>query len=504
MAVLSSAETNSSVSFLDTTLRDGEQTPGVSFRPDEKLEIAKSVFDLGVDRVEVCSAGASQDDSEALKKIIGWAKKNNLEDGVEALTFVSKRNTDWLRKRGCKVSNLLVKGNLRQVRGQLRKTGQEHLQDVLEVLDYSRDLGTTNVYLEDWSRGMKNSWEFIKKLISNLRKSGLVNRLMLCDTVGILSPTEVESYLSKVSEIFPKEKIDFHAHNDYGLATINSGKAIEAGVLGVHTTVNGLGERAGNAPLSQVVMYLEDHLDIDTQVNLKSLKKTSKLVELYSGVKTHPQKPVVGRNAFVHTGGIHHDGELKGNLYTDKLSAERFGQENEFAPGKLSGTSTIKYLEEKLGSELTEQEVQEVLNQVKWLGERKVNLAREDLECLINEIRSEQTLTLNSLKIEKGKKRSIAKVELGFNGGSYKGEAFGEGGFDAFMKVLRKWADSQGVNLPQLRDYEVEIPPGGGTNSLVKCQIEWKNETIYTTFGTSRDQDRAAIRAALRMVNGLQ
>lgn len=493
-------ELSSPVSLLDTTLRDGEQTPYVSFRPEEKLKIAKDLLALGVDRVEVCSAGASSEDEKAFEQILDHARSLDREVNVEALTFLDRGNVEWLKDRDGRISNILVKGSLNHVQEQIGKTGEGYIKDVLETIDLSLEEGLrVNVYLEDWGSGVKENSSYTQELLQRLNGVD-VDRVMVCDTLGILSPALVKKFVSRTGEIFGGN-LDFHAHNDYGLATANSGQAFSSGCGGLHATANGLGERTGNAPLSEVVMYLEDHLDVDTGVDLKSLGDLSKRVELYSGISVHSQKPLVGRYAFVHTGGIHHDGEVKGGLYTDRLSPERFGREGKIAAGKLSGRSTVEYVEDKFGENLDSKEVQKILEEVKWLGERKVKLEPEDLKYIIERVRSEERIRLRYIEIEKDGSSSRARAKIEYNGDVYEGQSSGDGGFDAFMNVLEGWSEKMGFKLPKLRDYEVEIPPAGGTDALVKCKIEWEDADHHYSFGTSKDQDRAAVKAAMGTVN---
>ena len=235
------------VEILDTTLRDGEQAEGVSMAPAEKLTIARRLLEkVQVDRIEIASGRTSDGEGSAVRRIADWAEGLGLADRVEVLGFVDMQaSVDWTRSLGGRVINLLTKGSLKHCREQLRTTPQQHLDDIRRTVDYGVRHGMTfNVYLEDWSSGMRDSPEYVRNHVAAL--AGMpVERLMLCDTLGILSPAEVRTFVGRMTSEFPSCRFDYHGHNDYGLATANTLEAALGGVQGVHCTVNGLGERAG-------------------------------------------------------------------------------------------------------------------------------------------------------------------------------------------------------------------------------------------------------------------
>ena len=239
---------------MDTTLRDGEQTSGVSFMPHEKLMIARALLqNLNVDRIEVASARVSEGEMEAVKSITRWAQQTGRIDRVEVLGFVDGHTSvDWITAAGCKHLNLLCKGSLKHCEGQLHKTLPQHISDILQVIDYakSKEVGV-NVYLEDWSNGMKDSPQYVFDLVDGLKDAG-IDRFMLPDTLGVLNPLDLIRFVRQMVKRFPGLRFDFHAHNDYDLAISNVLAAVLAGCQGIHTSVNGLGERAGNAPLASV------------------------------------------------------------------------------------------------------------------------------------------------------------------------------------------------------------------------------------------------------------
>ena len=284
------------IEIMDTTLRDGEQTSGVSFVPHEKLMIARLLLeDLKVDRVEVASARVSDGEFEAVKMICDWAARRNLLHKVEVLGFVDGHTSvDWIQRTGCRVINLLCKGSLKHCTQQLKKTPEEHLADIINVVHYADEQDiTVNVYLEDWSNGIKDSPEYVFQLMDGLRETS-VKRYMLPDTLGILNPLQVIEYMRKMKKRYPNTHLDFHAHNDYDLAVSNVLAAVLSGVKGLHTTINGLGERAGNAPLASVQAILKDHFNAATNIDESRLNDVSRVVESYSGIMIPANKPIVG------------------------------------------------------------------------------------------------------------------------------------------------------------------------------------------------------------------
>jgi len=315
--------------LMDTTLRDGEQTSGVSFLPSEKLHLAKALLEeLKVDRIEVASARVSAGELEGVQRITQWAAQKGYLDKVEVLGFVDTPiSVDWIVEAGGQVLNLLTKGSLNHLVHQLKKTPEEHFSEIRQCIAYAQEQGLqVNVYLEDWSNGMRSSRDYTLSLIEMLAQQP-IQRVMLPDTLGILSPAEVRDFFGEVISKFPSLRFDFHGHNDYDLAVANVLEAVLQGVSGIHSTINGLGERAGNAPLESVVAVIKDFTDLEIGVQEQKIFRVSKLVEQFSGQYIPANKPVVGENVFTQTAGIHADGDQKKSLYFNQLLPERFGRE---------------------------------------------------------------------------------------------------------------------------------------------------------------------------------
>lgn len=497
------------IEIMDTTLRDGEQTQGVSYSPLEKLHIASILLkDVRVDRIEVASARVSTGEFEALRKITEWARQNNIQRKVEVLGFVDGDvSLSWIHDAGGKVINLLCKGSLNHLEKQLRKTPEQHVGDIREILKKAEKLDIqVNIYLEDWSNGMIHSEDYVFYMIDNL-KNDPIARFMLPDTLGILNPELTFNFVRKIVERYPDLHFDFHSHNDYDLAVANVFSAVRAGAKGVHTTVNGLGERAGNSPLASVIGVLHDQLNIETNVNESEITKASKIVETFSGIRIPVNKPVVGENVFTQTSGVHADGDSKANLYYNNLLPERFGRKRKYALGKQSGKATIKKNLEEFGLSLSPESIAKVTQRVIELGDKKENVTTEDLPFIISDVlgsdRTEYKIFIKnySLSLSFGLK-PFASVQIEIDGKVYQETSSGDGQYDAFMKALRVIYDKLGKGLPSLTDYEVSIPPGGKTDALVETVISWNfNGREFRTKGLDADQTESAIKATEKMLN---
>ncbi|MCR4614188.1 MAG: 2-isopropylmalate synthase [Bacteroidaceae bacterium] len=499
------------IELMDTTLRDGEQTNGVSFVPHEKLSIARMLLrDLNVDRIEVASARVSEGEKEAVKTICRWAGEADMLDRIEVLGFVDGTTSiDWLRDCGCQTLNLLCKGSERHLRYQLNKTLDEHVSDIRHCVDYATRYGiTVNLYLEDWSNGMKDSPEYVHHLVGKLLEGGAIRRLMLPDTLGILNPTQVTTYVGQMVQWFPDTHFDFHAHNDYDLAVANVQAAVMAGCRGVHTSLNGLGERAGNAPLASVQAVLKDHLGIQTSVNEERLNAAARLVESFSGIAVPPNKPIVGESVFTQVAGVHADGDSKNNLYCNDLLPERFGRKREYALGKNSGKANILKNLEELGLALTPEQTRRVTERIIELGDKKQLVTQEDLPYIVNDVLKhsapDEKIRLLSYMVSTAYGlKPMASVKLEVNGEVYEESAMGDGMYDAFVRAVRHiYKNKLQRSFPWLTNYVVSIPPGGRTDALVQTSISWTyNDKAYRTRGLDADQTEAAIKATIKMLN---
>lgn len=429
---------------------------------------------------------------------------------VEVLGFVDHtKSVDWIYESGCRTMNLLTKGSEKQCKGQLKKTLEQHLEDIKKTVAYAHEKGMdVNVYLEDWSTGMLESPDYVIKMISILKDLKGIKRIMLPDTLGKLPAWKTKEFIEKVKDKFPEVHFDYHAHNDYGLAVANSLEALKACVNGIHTTVNGLGERAGNCQLSAIAVSAKDHLNIDLGLNEIKYRELSKLIEIASKIRVSPNTPIDGSNAFTQTAGVHADGDDKGEVYHTKLNEQRFGGDKKYAYalGKQAGYKSVKLNLEAMGIEAENDVIRSLTNKVRKIGEQKANITQEDLYFLyLDEIgKSEeqpfQVLDCRADVSFNGAKTGYIKVRL--NGNEYEETGIGDGGYDAIMNALGKIVNKQNIPLPELADYDPRIPPGGGTSALVEAIIEWKNGYgTFRTTGIDPDQTIAAVKATEKMVN---
>lgn len=498
------------IELLDTTLRDGEQTSGVSFSPSEKLSITKLILtELNVPRIEIASARVSSGELESVKKICNWAKHTGNIARIEILGFIDNGiSVDWVKSVGGKVINLLAKGSEKHCRLQLKRTPEEHWNDIRkEVLSAHSEGLEINLYLEDWSNGIINSPEYVYEMVESL-KDLPIKRFMLPDTLGIMNPNQVFEYCKRMVTRFPELHFDFHAHNDYDLATSNSFAAGLVGIKGLHCTINGLGERAGNAPMSSVVAVVHDMLKMKTGIDETKINKISHIVEALSGVMVPSNKPIIGDNVFTQCAGVHADGDSKSNLYFNDLLPERFGREREYALGKTSGKANIRKNLEALGIELNEEDIQKVTQRIIELGDKKEMVTQSDLPYIVadvlkHDIQQNHVKVINyALNLSQGLKPT-ATVKFEINGIEYQKTAVGDGQYDAFVKAVKRiYNDNLNRKFPLLTNYAVTIPPGGRTDAFVQTTISWeyKGHAIKTR-GLDADQTEAAIQATVKMLN---
>ena len=499
--------TSDHVQLMDTTLRDGEQTRDVSFSTSEKVSIAKGLLgSLRVDRIEVASAAVSAGEEEAVARITEWAASEGYLERVEILGFVDeRRSADWIVSAGGRVMNLLTKGSERHCRMQLRRTLEEHLEDIRRTIEYACEQGLkVNVYLEDWSNGYRDSRDYVYALVEGLRGTGVAH-VMLPDTLGVMTPDEVQVSLLDMIARFPEQTFDFHPHNDYGLATANAMRAVEAGIRTIHCTVNCLGERAGNVSLAEVAIGLRDKMGMTLSIDETKILALSRMVENFSGKRVADNAPVIGADVFTQTSGIHADGDQKGGLYQTPLSPERFDRKRNYALGKMSGKASLKKNLEELGISLSPEDQAGVLKRIVSLGDSKETITVEDLPFIIADVLERKDfrhieLLACSITSELDHASTVS-IRVQVNGEVHEASGSGNGGFDAFTDAIRK-VFPPGFEYPQLLDYELHIPKGGGTGALTEVFITWQDgPRTVRTRGVNADQVLAGVGATLRMLN---
>ncbi len=501
------------IELMDTTLRDGEQTPDVAYTPAEKLQLAKLLLlEVGVDRIELASTRVSEGEREAARLVTQWARKRRLLSRVEVLGYADGRKSpEWIKETGGRVMNLLTKGSEQHCRTQLGMAPSRHRDGVANTIrEAQKRRISVNAYLEDWSSGVRDSFPYVAELTQLLIDQGC-ERIYLPDTLGIFSPTEVERYVGLMVATWPEAVFEFHGHNDYGLSTANVLAAVRAGARGIHTSVNGMGERTGNTRLAETVAVVHDHTPFHTGVDEARLAGISRMVEALSGKDVAANTPIVGRDVFTHAAGIHSDGDLKGDLYTTKLAPKRFGQKRRYALGKLSGKASIDANLKNLGIDLSADERALVLARVIELGDKKHTVTPQDLPYIIADVLKSperKPVRVESYEVNVGTGRKPeAEVVVSVRGRKGRATSSGDGGYDAFMNAMKKAVKKFGIEVPRLSDYRVRIPPGGRTGALVETVIAWRSENSeegsFTTLGVDSDQLGAAVIATEKMLNAV-
>ena len=501
------------IEIMDTTLRDGEQTPDVAYTPAEKQELARVLLtEAEIDRLEIASTRVSEGERAGARRVASWARREKIIERVEILGYTDgEKSVDWIRGVGGKVLNLLTKGSELHCRQQLGMTPEEHRKRITDTILYAKKRRLrVNVYLEDWSNGVRNSFDYVFSMVQALRELP-VARIYLPDTLGILSPEDTTRYVGLMTSTWPDLHFEFHAHNDYGLATANCLAAVRAGARGVHTSVNGMGERAGNTRLAEVVAALHDQTEYRTAADESKLSVASRLVETFSGKSISANAPIVGRDVFTQTAGIHADGDAKGDLYGSRLAPARFGRARRYALGKLSGKASLDHNLDALGIDLGEEGRARVLERIIELGDKKHTVVPADLPYIIADVLKQpeqRPLIVDYYRVEVGSEAlPQAEVQVSVRGEKVSAKAKGDGGYDAFMRALKKAIKPLGLEVPKLDDYRVRIPPGGKTGALVQTVITWHSdddgEGTFTTLGVDSDQLAAAVIATEKMLNAL-
>jgi D-citramalate synthase len=354
---------------------------------------------------------------------------------------------------------------------------------------------------------MRNSPDYVFDYLDFLSTLP-IKRVLLPDTLGVLSPKETYNYLSVIINKYPNIHFDFHAHNDYDLSVSNVMESLKAGCHGLHLTINGMGERAGNAPMASVAAVVRDFLP-DVKINLeeKKLYKVSTLISAFTGFKIPANKPIVGENVFTQTAGIHADGDSKNNLYFNDLLPERFGRIREYALGKTSGKANIKKNLDKLGITLNDEDLKKVTNRVIELGDKKEKVTTEDLPYIISDVLNtsmqDKRVLINSyiLKHTMGKEPSVY-LELKIDDRIYKKTGTGDGQFDAFINAVNEIYNDKNLKIPNLINYLVTIPKGSNSDALCETIITWQDISgEFSTRGLDSDQTVSAIKATEKMLN---
>ncbi|MBM7557978.1 2-isopropylmalate synthase [Halanaerobacter jeridensis] len=493
-----------SVKIFDTTLRDGEQTPGVSLNVKEKLEIAKQLDRLKVDVIEAGFPVTSEGDFKAVKKIAEEVSNPT----VAGLARANKKDIDraWEALKAAKKPRIhtFIATSPVHMEHKLKQSPEEVLESAVEAVKYAKSY-TDDVEFsaEDASRSDK---DFLCDIFEATIDAGATT-INIPDTVGYATPQEYGALIKYIKDNVPnidQAVISVHCHNDLGMATANSLAAVENGAEQVECAVNGLGERAGNTSLEEVALSLDtrfDYYDIKTDINLKEISRSSRLVSHLTGVQVQPNKAIVGENAFAHESGIHQDGVIKERTTYEIMDAQTIGlKENKMVLGKLSGRHAFKQRLEELGYDLTQDELNSAFKRFKDLADRKKKITNLDLEAIMEDEISQvsETYHINLLQVTSSSGLATATVQMEKEGETINQSACSEGGpVDAIYDAMN---EITGLDC-KLRDYNIDaVTSGKDALGEVIVKLEYQSE-IFIGRGISTDIIEASAEAYNNALN---
>ncbi|OPY22861.1 MAG: (R)-citramalate synthase CimA [Methanobacterium sp. PtaU1.Bin242] len=482
------------VRILDTTLRDGEQTPGVSLTPDEKLRIAIKLDELGVDVIEAGSAITSEGEREGIKKVVS----EGLSAEICSFARAVKGDVDSALDCGVDSVHLVVPTSDLHIKHKLRKTREEVKNLAIETTKYAVDQGLlVELSAEDSTR---SDFEYLTQLFREGIDAG-AKRICACDTVGMLTPEKAYDFYGRLSQL--GVPLSVHCHNDFGLAVANSLSGLRAGAGQAHVTVNGIGERAGNASLEETVMALYSLYQVKTSINFEMLYEISRMVARITGVHIQPNKAIVGENAFAHESGIHADGVIKKAETYEPITPELVGHKRRFVMGKHVGSHIIRKRIQEMGLRVDDEKFQQIFSRIKALGDMGKCVTDVDLQAITEDVlglMSEKVVELDELTIVSGNKVTpTASVKLNIDSNEVLEAGIGIGPVDAAIVAIRKsikdFADIE------LEEYHVDAITGG-TDALIDVVVKLKHDgNIVTARSTQPDIIMASVEAYIGGIN---
>ena len=484
------------IRFLDTTLRDGEQTPGVSLDMDEKLAIARGLDALGVQVIEAGSAITSEGERKSMKAVA--------DSGLDAeiCSFVRTLTSDVDLALQCDVDSvhLVVPVSDLHIERKLKSDRKTVIRNAIEVTEYAKDHGLiVELSGEDASRA---DLDFLTSIYLAGVEAG-ADRLCFCDTVGVLVPEATAAIFSKLSTL--GAPISIHCHNDFGMATANTVAALRSGASQAHVTVNGIGERAGNASLEEVVMTLESLYKIETGIKCVDLYQLSRMVSRMTGIPVAPNKSLVGENAFTHEAGIHVHGLLADTSTYEPLHPEQVGRKRRIVLGKHAGRASVELALKEFGVGVTDDQLAQIVERVKELGDKGKRVSDADLQTIaefVLSIQKEPKVRLQELTVVAGNTVTpTASVKLLLNGLEKLEAGTGVGPVDAAINAVKRALS--GVAEVRLEEYHVDAITGG-TSALVEVWVTMAlADRKITARGAGADIIMASVEAVLEGINRL-
>ncbi|QCT93694.1 2-isopropylmalate synthase [Caminibacter mediatlanticus TB-2] len=493
------------VKIFDTTLRDGEQSPGASMTIEEKIKVAKQLEKLRVDIIEAGFAAASPGDFEAINNIAKEVSSSTICSLARAVEKDIEAAAKAIDPAPLKRIHTFIATSPIHMQYKLKMTPDEVINRAVKAVEYARSfVDDVEFSCEDAGR---SEMSFLKEIIDAVIKAG-AKTINIPDTVGYRFPTEIGEMIKELTQTFPNVTFSVHCHNDLGLATANSLYAVLNGARQVECTINGLGERAGNAALEEIVMAIKVRRDlfkqIDTRINTKEIYPTSRLVASITGIEPQPNKAIVGRNAFAHESGIHQDGVLKHKETYEIMSAEDIGLDvkDTIVLGKHSGRHALRKKLESLGFEVSEDELNEIFTKFKKLADKKKEIYDEDILAIMYDStdKTPKVYELVSLQLSDcsdGLPSAAAKIR--YEDKEFIDAAVGEGTIDAVFKVIDRISGISG----KLMDYKVEAV-SEGKDALAKVMVKVifdENKPAVMGHGLSIDTMLASARAYINALN---
>jgi 2-isopropylmalate synthase len=451
------------VKILDTTLRDGEQTPNVALSVDDKLKIAVALDELGVDIIEAGFPINSEGEAEAVKKIAGAG----LQSEICALCRASKTDIDAAIGADVDSVHIFLATSKVHLEKKLKISKDEAVEKAVDAVKYAKDHGLIAEFsCEDATR---TELEFLHEVHKNIESVG-VDRIDIPDTVGVMTPPAMMQFVSEIRKV-TKVPLAVHCHDDFGLSVANSLAGVRGGAEQVHVTMNGLGERAGNAALEEVVMALQAFYNITTSINTRKLAFVSRLVSQLTGIQVQPNKAIVGENAFSHEAGIHVHGILSESSTYEPMRPEIVGKERSIVMGKHSGTHAVESRLKEYGLSLDKDQLKELVKRVKKYAESGKKLDDAELFAVAYDILGQETepvIKLEEFTAFTGLNFTpTATVVLNIDGEVRRASETGVGPIDASLSAMRSAVSKNIV----LRQYRLEAI-AGGANAL--CEVTVK------------------------------
>ena len=486
------------VSIFDTTLRDGEQTPGVSLTTEEKMEIARQLDKLRVDVIEAGTPIGSEGEKRAVKEIA----KAGLELEVCALARTARVDID--AAIACDVDSVhtFISTSDVQMKHAINMTPEQVLSTSIDSVEYIKDHGLVCEYSP--MDATRTEIGFLKRICRAAEEAG-ADRINIPDTVGVMTPLTMRKLVEDIRSVV-KAPISVHCHNDFGMAVANSLAGVEAGASQIHATVNGLGERAGNAALEEVAVALNLIYDKKTRMNTELLYGTSRLVSRLTGVSIQPNKAIVGENAFSHESGIHTRGVTVVPLTFEPIKPEFVGRRRKLVAGKLAGTSGIKAELEEAGIYPAKEQLKEIVKKVKGLGDKGKIVTDVDLMVISRAVmgkvvKEKRIVDLTDLAVVTGiRVIPTASVRLVLDGKEYIASETGLGPVDAAIKAVQKLTSNL-VNV-RLKEYRLEAATGGSdAMGEVIIKVEDKDGNVVSARAVHEDIVMASIEAMIDGIN---